>query len=43
VFVSGDVLGVKALRPDAVVIQKPFFASDLTRAMELALGVEAAA
>jgi CheY-like chemotaxis protein len=37
VFVSGDVSGVKALMPDAVVIQKPFFAADLARAMELAL------
>lgn len=43
VFVSGDVAGVKALRPDAVVIQKPFFDSDLDRAMNLALGTGAAA
>ncbi len=43
VFVSGDVSGVKARRPDAVVIQKPFFAPDLARAMELALGAKAAA
>jgi CheY-like chemotaxis protein len=43
VFVSGDVLGVKARRPDAIVIQKPFFAPDLTRAMELALAAKAAA
>lgn len=42
VFVSGDVSGVRALRPDAVVIQKPFFASDLARAMQLALGVQGA-
>jgi CheY-like chemotaxis protein len=41
VFVSGDVSGVKALRPEAVVIQKPFFASDLARAMQLALAVDA--
>lgn len=43
VFVSGDVLGVKALMPDAVVIQKPFFAADLARAMERALHAAAAA
>lgn len=43
VFVSGDVSGVRALRPDAVVIQKPFFASDLARAMQLALSAEAVA
>jgi hypothetical protein len=37
IFVSGDVAGIKALRPHAVVVQKPFFASDLNRAMQLAL------
>ena len=43
VFVSGDVLGVRAVRPDAIVIQKPFFASDLARAVELAMDAKAAA
>jgi DNA-binding response OmpR family regulator len=35
-FVSGDTSGVKALRPDAVVIQKPFRESDLVRAIQCA-------
>ncbi len=43
VFVSGDVSGVRAARPDAIVIQKPFFASDLARAVELAMDAKAAA
>ncbi len=42
-FVSGDVSGVRAARPDAIVIQKPFFASDLARAVELAMDSKAAA
>ena len=41
VFVSGDTLGVRALRPDAVVIQKPFRESDLARAIQRALGAVA--
>jgi CheY-like chemotaxis protein len=41
VFVSGDTLGVRALRPDAVVIQKPFRESDLARAIQRALGAAA--
>lgn len=36
-FASGDVARVKALRPDAVVIQKPFFENDLASAIERAL------
>ncbi len=43
VFVCGDVAGVKSLRPDAVVLQKPFYDSDLARAMKLALDTAAAA
>jgi DNA-binding response OmpR family regulator len=38
VFVSGDISMVTALRPDAVVIQKPFRESDLARAIQCALG-----
>lgn len=38
VFVSGDPSAVHTLRPDAVTLQKPFFASDLTRAIQRALG-----
>jgi DNA-binding response OmpR family regulator len=36
-FVSGDISRIKALRPDAVVIQKPYRESDLARAIQLAL------
>jgi DNA-binding response OmpR family regulator len=36
-FASGDVAGVKALRPDAVVIQKPFREADLARGIQRAL------
>lgn len=35
-FVSGDILRVKVLRPDAVMLQKPF------REAELALGIQRA-
>jgi CheY-like chemotaxis protein len=42
VFVSGDALRVRALRPGAVVIQKPFHEADLASAMQRALGVAAA-
>ncbi len=42
-FVSGDVSGVRAVRPDAIVMQKPFFAADLARAVELAMDAKAAA
>ena len=38
VFVSGDTSRVKALGPDAVVIQKPFREADLARAIQRALG-----
>jgi len=38
-FVSGDISRVKALRPDAVVIQKPFREVDLTAAIQSALDV----
>jgi CheY-like chemotaxis protein len=33
IFVSGDTLGILARRPGAVVIQKPFFESDLLQAI----------
>ena len=38
VFVSGDPSTVQALRPDAVVMQKPFREADLARAIQRALG-----
>ncbi|CCB66517.1 response regulator [Hyphomicrobium sp. MC1] len=41
-FVSGDVSSVRAARPDAIVMQKPFFAADLARAVELAMDAKAA-
>lgn len=36
-FVSGDVLAVLALRPGAVVIQKPFRERDLVQAIQRAM------
>jgi two-component system, response regulator PdtaR len=41
-FVSGDTSSVRALRPGAVVIQKPFRESDLARAIRRTLGAAAA-
>jgi CheY-like chemotaxis protein len=40
VFVSGDALRVRALRPGALVIQKPFCEADLAGAIQRALGAE---
>jgi DNA-binding response OmpR family regulator len=37
VFISGDVARVTRLRPDAVVVQKPFHKADLVRAVQRAL------
>ena len=42
IFASGDTLRVKALRPDAVVVSKPFSENDLERAIQRALGATAA-
>ncbi len=36
-FASGDIARVKAQRPNAVVIQKPYFEADLARAIDRAL------
>jgi len=41
VFVTGDPSNVQALRPDAVVVEKPFCEADLALAIERALGVTA--
>lgn len=38
-FVTGDGRKVKALRPDAVILEKPFFENDLVAAIERALAV----
>ncbi|HEX4112010.1 MAG TPA: response regulator [Stellaceae bacterium] len=43
VFVSGDLSTVRALRPDAVMLQKPYRESDLATAIQRALGAAAAA
>jgi CheY-like chemotaxis protein len=37
VFVSGDAASVRAIRPNAIVIQKPFRDPDLARAIQSAL------
>lgn len=41
VFVSGETSGIHALRPDAIVIQKPFRDADLNRAIQRALDAAA--
>jgi DNA-binding NtrC family response regulator len=41
VFVTGDITMVRALRDDAVIIQKPYREPDLVQAMERALGAAA--
>lgn len=38
IFVSGDAAQVRALRPDSVVLQKPFREPELERAMLRAMG-----
>jgi FixJ family two-component response regulator len=38
---SGNISKVKALRPDAVVIEKPFREPELTHAMQRALDIAA--
>ena len=37
VFISGDATSVLSIRPDAIVLQKPFIATDLTYAIQRAL------
>jgi two-component system, response regulator PdtaR len=37
IFVSGDPRGIRALVPGAIVVQKPFFNPDLSRAIQKAL------
>ena len=36
-FMSGNIAKVKALRPDAAVLEKPFFEADLVGAIQRAL------
>ena len=38
VFISGDISTIRALKPGAVAILKPFDESDLVRAIQRALG-----
>jgi DNA-binding response OmpR family regulator len=42
-FMTGNISTVKALRPDAVVLEKPFREAELTRAIQHALDVAATA
>jgi CheY-like chemotaxis protein len=37
VFITGDISKVRAVRPDAVVVQKPFREADLARAIQRVL------
>jgi DNA-binding response OmpR family regulator len=39
VFVSGETSSIRTLRPDAVVLQKPFRDTDLARAIQRALDI----
>jgi hypothetical protein len=41
-FISGDPVSVRLLRPDAVVVQKPFRVQDLAVAMQQVTGAAAA-
>jgi DNA-binding response OmpR family regulator len=43
VFYSGDISGVRATRPSAIAIQKPFRVSELACAIKRALGTPAPA
>lgn len=38
IFVTGDIAGLKALRPGAEALQKPFRDSDLERSIERVIG-----
>jgi two-component system, response regulator PdtaR len=42
VFVTGDRAGILAVRPDAVVIEKPFRVRDLAAAIRLAMATNSA-
>jgi DNA-binding NtrC family response regulator len=42
VFMTGDTSRVQALRPDAVIVEKPFREADLAQAIQRALGAGAA-
>jgi len=40
-FISGNGWRIRAIRPDAVILQKPFRSADLTKAIDTALKVAA--
>jgi CheY-like chemotaxis protein len=40
-FASGDIARISAMRPGAVVLQKPFYELELARAIDRALAAEA--
>src|ERR1039458_8577970 len=40
-FISGNISKVRALRPDAVVLEKPFREPELTRAIQRAIDIAA--
>jgi CheY-like chemotaxis protein len=41
VFISGDAERIRAQKPDAVVVQKPFREAELVRAIDIALAAAA--
>ena len=43
IFVSGDTSQIKRVRPDAVILEKPYFEPDLARAIQRALALERSA
>jgi CheY-like chemotaxis protein len=40
-FISGNISNIRALRPDAVVLEKPFREPELTRAIQRAIDIAA--
>ena len=40
-FISGNISNIRALRPDAVVLEKPFRELELTRAIQRAIDIAA--
>ncbi len=42
IFITGNISKIRALRPDAVVLEKPFHEAELTRAIQRAIGPKAA-
>ncbi|MCW2286724.1 CheY-like chemotaxis protein [Rhodoblastus acidophilus] len=37
-FITGDMRSLRTLKPEAIILQKPYFDSDLIRAIALAVG-----